>query len=86
MELTGIIDKEKNNLLNFAVQSGYYDIVELLIKHGLPINSKNVTISTIELTLVIREYSTALCNRLQACQDDLASDRQRGRRECNERE
>jgi len=42
MELNGIIDKEKNNLLNFAVQSGYYDIVELLIKNGLPINSKNV--------------------------------------------
>ena len=45
MELNAIDDKEKNNLLNFAVQSGYYEIVELLIKNGLPINTKNVSIA-----------------------------------------
>ena len=45
MELNAIDDKEKNNLLNFAVQSGYYEIVELLIKNGLPINTKNVSMS-----------------------------------------
>jgi len=45
MELNAIDDKEKNNLLNFAVQSGYYEIVELLIKNGLPINTKNVSIT-----------------------------------------
>ena len=43
MELNAIVDKEQNNLLNFAVQSGYYDMVELLIKNGLPINNKNVS-------------------------------------------
>jgi len=43
MDLNAIDDKEKNNLLNFAVQSGYYEIVELLIKNGLPINTKNVS-------------------------------------------
>ena len=44
MELNAIDDKERNNLLNFAVQSGYYEIVELLIKNGLPINTKNVSV------------------------------------------
>ena len=52
MELNAIDDKEKNNLLNFAVQSGYYEIVELLIKNGLPINTKNVS-----MTLVLPEAS-----------------------------
>jgi ankyrin repeat protein len=42
MELNAIVDDHLNNLLNFAVQSGYYEIVELLIKSGLPINTKNV--------------------------------------------
>jgi ankyrin repeat protein len=49
MELNAIDDKEKNNLLNFAVQSGYYEIVELLIKNGLPINTKNVSATLVLL-------------------------------------
>lgn len=42
LELNIIKDKEENNLLSVAVQSGYFEICELLIKNGLPINCKNV--------------------------------------------
>ena len=41
LELNIIKDKEENNLLSVAVQSGYFEICELLIKNGLPINAKN---------------------------------------------
>lgn len=51
MELVRYKDKEQNNLLSFAVQCGYYDIAELLIKNGLPINTKNV--STFRFTMMI---------------------------------
>lgn len=42
LELNNTLDREGNNLLSFAVQSGYYEICELLIKNGLPINTRNV--------------------------------------------
>ena len=42
MDLNKTKDKEGNNLLCFAVQSGYFEIVELLIKNGIPINARNV--------------------------------------------
>ncbi|TNV71845.1 hypothetical protein FGO68_gene2031 [Halteria grandinella] len=41
LELNNTFDREGNNLLSFAVQSGYYEICELLIKNGLPINTRN---------------------------------------------
>ena len=59
MELNAIDDKEKNNLLNFAVQSGYYEIVELLIKNGLPINTKNVSITLV--APISGSFPTFLC-------------------------
>ena len=46
LDLNETFDKEGNNLLSFAVQSGYYEICELLIKNGLPINTTNVSMNT----------------------------------------
>jgi hypothetical protein len=46
LELNNIKDQEKNNLLSFAVQCGFYEICELLIKNGLPINVENVSCSS----------------------------------------
>ena len=42
LDLNNTYDKEENNLLSFAVQSGYFEICDLLIKNGLPINTRNV--------------------------------------------
>lgn len=37
-------DKYGNTLLNIAVQSGHFDLVELLLKHGANPNIPNVSI------------------------------------------
>jgi hypothetical protein len=62
MELVRYKDKEQNNLLSFTVQCGYYDIAELLIKNGLPINTKNV-INTLKIN-IYRKKETHLCTML----------------------
>ena len=43
LDLNKIMDKENNNLLSIAVQSGYFGICLVFIRNGLPINIKNVS-------------------------------------------
>lgn len=52
LDLNNTYDDEANNLLSFAVQSGYFDICDLLVKNGLPINTRNVS-SRLYLVLVL---------------------------------
>jgi|LauGreDrversion4_2_1035121.scaffolds.fasta_scaffold242640_1 hypothetical protein len=75
LELNIIKDKEENNLLSVAVQSGYYEICELLIKNGLPINSKNVSSSQVLTSKAHGEHSASLCDSLQKEQDRPATHR-----------
>lgn len=44
LDLNNTFDREGNNLLSFAVQSGYFEICDLLTKNGLPINTRNVSV------------------------------------------
>ncbi|CAF1120314.1 unnamed protein product, partial [Brachionus calyciflorus] len=39
--ITNIRDRDGNTILHYAVESNYYDIVELLLKHGAIFNAKN---------------------------------------------
>ena len=72
LDLNNTYDKEENNLLSFAVQSGYFEICDLLIKNGLPINTRNVRLkylynNNVIFLIEIWKHAFALCNRLQTC-------------------
>lgn len=51
LDLNNTFDDEQNNLLSFSVQSGYFDICDLLVKNGLPINTRNVSFIIIDYIL-----------------------------------